>query len=194
MDLILQKATELGVAAIVPVNSDRSEVKLDAERAGVLVMDEGELVQVGTPEELIFQPKTDQVAHLVEANRKYRHIESFTVQDLMEPVLKRQFFEAVTPVSEAVEQILSDTISSAVIMDGETLRGTASRHEILRNRMEGGILGDITTTPIIVSPGDAAVPVLQEMKQKKATFALVVAADGTISGMLIPDSVLFHII
>ncbi|MBC7991498.1 MAG: 16S rRNA (uracil(1498)-N(3))-methyltransferase [Luteimonas sp.] len=32
MDLILQKATELGVAAIVPVQAERSEVKLDAER------------------------------------------------------------------------------------------------------------------------------------------------------------------
>ncbi|WP_226470580.1 16S rRNA (uracil(1498)-N(3))-methyltransferase [Luteimonas panaciterrae] len=34
MDWILQKATELGVAAFVPVSSDRSEVKLDADRAG----------------------------------------------------------------------------------------------------------------------------------------------------------------
>lgn len=34
MDLILQKATELGVAAVVPVNGERTEVKLDAERAG----------------------------------------------------------------------------------------------------------------------------------------------------------------
>lgn len=33
MDLILQKATELGVAAIVPVWSQRSDVKLDGERA-----------------------------------------------------------------------------------------------------------------------------------------------------------------
>lgn len=33
MDWILQKATELGIAAIVPVASERSEVKLDAERA-----------------------------------------------------------------------------------------------------------------------------------------------------------------
>ena len=33
MDLILQKATELGVAAIVPVSGERTEVKLDAERA-----------------------------------------------------------------------------------------------------------------------------------------------------------------
>src|SRR5690606_6867877 len=32
MDLVLQKATELGVDRIVPVNSERSEVKLDGER------------------------------------------------------------------------------------------------------------------------------------------------------------------
>lgn len=34
MDLILQKATELGVQRIVPVNAERTEVKLDAARAG----------------------------------------------------------------------------------------------------------------------------------------------------------------
>jgi 16S rRNA (uracil1498-N3)-methyltransferase len=33
MDWILQKATELGIAAIVPVHSERSEVRLDAARA-----------------------------------------------------------------------------------------------------------------------------------------------------------------
>ena len=34
MDLVLQKATELGVAAFAPVVTERTEVKLDAERAG----------------------------------------------------------------------------------------------------------------------------------------------------------------
>ena len=34
MDLILQKATELGIRRIVPVISERTEVKLDAERTG----------------------------------------------------------------------------------------------------------------------------------------------------------------
>ena len=33
MDWVLQKATELGVARILPVSSERSEVKLDAQRA-----------------------------------------------------------------------------------------------------------------------------------------------------------------
>jgi 16S rRNA (uracil1498-N3)-methyltransferase len=35
MDWIIQKATELGVARIVPVATERSEVKLDAARAGI---------------------------------------------------------------------------------------------------------------------------------------------------------------
>ena len=34
MDLILQKATELGVVGFVPVLAERTEVKLDAERTG----------------------------------------------------------------------------------------------------------------------------------------------------------------
>ncbi len=34
MDLILQKATELGVARVLPVHTERSEVKLDEDRAG----------------------------------------------------------------------------------------------------------------------------------------------------------------
>ena len=34
MDWILQKATELGVAGVIPVESERSEVKLEGERVG----------------------------------------------------------------------------------------------------------------------------------------------------------------
>ncbi|MCU0754251.1 MAG: 16S rRNA (uracil(1498)-N(3))-methyltransferase [Xanthomonadales bacterium] len=34
MDLILQKATELGVRRVLPVHTERSEVKLDEDRAG----------------------------------------------------------------------------------------------------------------------------------------------------------------
>ncbi|WP_028919129.1 16S rRNA (uracil(1498)-N(3))-methyltransferase [Pseudoxanthomonas suwonensis] len=34
MDLVLQKATELGVAAVLPVSGERTEVRLDPERAG----------------------------------------------------------------------------------------------------------------------------------------------------------------
>lgn len=160
----------------------------------IAIMHEGELVQIGTPEELIFHPKTDSVAHLVEANRKYRHIESFTVQDLMSPLSKRQFYDATMPVSEAMERILSGNSGIAVIMKDGRLQGTTSRHDIVRNRNRDLVLGDIATAPVIVAPEDAVVPVLQEMKEKNASSALVINREGEVSGILIPDSVLFHII
>lgn len=160
----------------------------------IAIMDEGKLVQVGTPEELIFHPKTDQVAHLVEANRKYRHIDSFTVQDLMSPLSKHQIFDAGMPVSEALDRVLSDTADPAVIMDGRSLKGTASQRDIVRNRHRNLVLGDIAAAPVTLSPDDAIVSALQEMKTKNAPFALVMNRDGAVSGILIPDSVLFHII
>ncbi|MDE4907673.1 ATP-binding cassette domain-containing protein [Methanogenium marinum] len=160
----------------------------------ICIMHEGELVQIGTPEELIFHPETDQVAHLVDANRKYRHIETFTVHDLMSPLSKREFYEANMPVSEAMAKILSDETGIAVVMEGNNLRGTTSRQNIVRNRKKNLLLGDITTEPITVTPEDALVPVLQKMKTKNASSALVINREGEVTGMLIPDSVLFHII
>jgi osmoprotectant transport system ATP-binding protein len=160
----------------------------------IAIMADGELIQVGTPEELIFHPKNKQVAHLVDADRKYRHIESFTVEDLQTPLAKRQIFAAATPVSAALDTVLADTIGSVVVMDGEVLLGTVTHQQIVRNRGEQMTLGEIATPPITVAPTDAAVPVLQEMKRKHASSAVVCTPDGMVTGMLIPDSVLFHII
>ena len=160
----------------------------------IAIMDEGKLIQVGTPEELIFHPKNSQVAHLVEANRKYRHIESFTVQDLMTPVATKQMVDAKTPVCDALERVLSENVGYAVVMEQGNLRGVVSPHDIVKNRKTAMNLGEIAATPLTVAPDDAAVPVLQEMKQKAASFALVITGEGLVAGMLIPDSVLFHII
>lgn len=106
---------------IIFVTHDIDEAFKLGDRIGI--MHDGELVQVGTPEELIFHPKTDSVAHLVEANRKFRHIESFTVQDLMSPLSKRYFFDAAMPVAEAMGRILSETSGIAVIMEKGVLGG-----------------------------------------------------------------------
>jgi len=177
---------------IIFVTHDIDEAFKLGDRIGI--MHEGELVQVGTPEELIFHPKTDQVAHLVDANRKYRHIENFTVHDLMSPLPKRHFYDAAMPVSEALERILSGSCGTAVVMGDGALQGTTTRHDIVQNRNRNLVLGDIARPPVTVAPDDAAVPALQEMKRKNASSALVLNRDGEVSGILMPDSVLFHII
>lgn len=190
-DEFLTIKTEIG-RTILFVTHDIDEAFKLGDR--IAIMANGELIQVGTPEELIFHPKTRQVAHLVEADRKYRHIDRFTVEDLQTPLSNRQFFAAPTPVSAALDAVLTDTIGSAVVMDNGTLLGTATRQQIVRNRGGQMTLGDLATSPITVSPTDAVVPVLQKMKQEHASGAVVCTPDGTVTGMLIPDSVLFHII
>lgn len=160
----------------------------------IAIMDEGKIVQVGTPKELIFHPKNDQVAHLVDANRKYRHIESFTVRDMMSPLPQRHMLDAKRPVSELMEQIISENEGPFVVMEEGTLKGTVSRHDAVSNRNRNLILGDIARAPVTVAPEDGVVGALQEMKTKNRSDALVVTREGGIAGILIPDNILFHII
>lgn len=160
----------------------------------IAIMDEGKIVQVGTPKELIFHPKNDQVAHLVDANRKYRHIESFTVRDLMSPLQKRHMLNAKMPVSKIMEQIISENEGPFVAMEEGMLKGTVSRHDVVSNRNRNLVLGDIARAPVTVAPEDGVVGALQEMKTKNRSAALVVNKEGRIAGILIPDNILFHII
>lgn len=159
----------------------------------IAIMHEGELVQVGTPEELIFHPENEMVAHLVEANRKYRHIESFTVKDLMSPVSNKYFFEGSMPVSGALDRIIANDAGLVIVMKNDRLEGITTRHEIFMNRKEDLNLEDILTTPIMVTPKEPAVTALRKLKNRNASYALVMNSDE-ISGILIPDSVLFHLI
>ena len=78
MDWILQKATELGVAAIVPVASERSEVRLDGERADkrathwheVVVAACGQSGRATVPPVSAPQPLTTAVARLPAGARR----------------------------------------------------------------------------------------------------------------------------
>lgn len=77
MDLILQKGTELGVAAFVPVFSDRSEVKLDSARAtkrlehwrGVVTSACEQSGRAVLPKVLAPQPLANAMGALVEVTR-----------------------------------------------------------------------------------------------------------------------------
>lgn len=186
--LIIKKDIE---RTILFVTHDIDEALKLGDR--IAIMHEGELVQVGTPEELIFHPKNEMVAHLVEANRKYRHIESFTVQDLMSPVSNKYFFEGSMPVSGALDRIIANDAGLVIVMKNNSLQGITTRHEIFRNRKEDLNLEDIIKKPLTFAPDEPAVTALQLLKSRNASYALVMNSDE-ISGILIPDSVLFHLI
>ena len=81
---------ELG-RTIVFVTHDINEAFRLGDR--IAIMDNAELVQVGTPEELIFSPASDLVAEIVDSKRKYRHIDALKVRDMMQPLDKRYILD-----------------------------------------------------------------------------------------------------
>lgn len=74
---------ELG-RTIVFITHDINEAFRLGDR--IAIMNNAELVQVGTPEELIFSPTSDLVAEIVDSKRKYRHIDALKVRDMMQPL------------------------------------------------------------------------------------------------------------
>ncbi len=159
----------------------------------IAIMHEGELVQVGTPEELLFHPANEMVAYLVEANRKYRHIENFTVQDLMSPVPKSYFCEGSLTVADALDRIIANDTGLVIVMETDGVRGIVTRSDICRNRTRDVTLTDLAGEPVIASPEEPAVSALRRLKQEKASYGLVLN-DAAVVGILMPDSVLFHMI
>jgi osmoprotectant transport system ATP-binding protein len=101
---------ELG-RTIVFVTHDIEEAFKLGDR--VAVINEGRLMQVGMPDELILNPSNDFVADLVDAQRKFRHMGHLLVKDVM------------TPIDEKNKKMLGDLsrkkIFSGIILADEVL-------------------------------------------------------------------------
>ena len=110
MDLIVEKATELGVSRIIPVISDRVIVRLDSAQAKKRV-DRWERViksaskQCGTP----WMPQIDPVQPFAEA---LKQLSSF------DAVLLGSLAEGVVPLREAVQNLIGTELKSAAVIIG----------------------------------------------------------------------------
>ena len=76
----------------------------------IAIMHEGKLVQVGTPEELLINPANDHVADLVDADRKFRHINNLKIKDLMIPIDKKHIFNHDINGKDALQKLIKNNI------------------------------------------------------------------------------------
>ncbi|NVO65907.1 ABC transporter ATP-binding protein [Methanofollis tationis] len=159
----------------------------------IAIMHDARLVQVGTPEDLIFNPASDVVAHMVDADRKFRHIDTLSVRDLMTPVLRRHLFPAATGVHSGLETMMASDIGVAIVTDGEEVVGAVRRREAYTRRHEELTMGEIAAMPLTFSPHDAGSAALAELKHSGHSFGLVVD-DKKPVGLFLSDEVLMRLI
>ncbi|TAJ44028.1 ABC transporter ATP-binding protein [Methanofollis fontis] len=181
---------ELG-RTIVFVTHDIDEAFRLGDR--IAIMHDARLVQVGTPEDLILHPVSGIVANMVDADRKFRHLETLSVRDLMTPVLRRYFFSASAGVQEGLCTMMDEDTGVAIVKEGEQVLGTVRRREAFTRRHEALTMGDIAALPPVFALDTPASEALQVLKESGGSFALVMDGEKP-AGLFLCDEVLRRLI
>jgi osmoprotectant transport system ATP-binding protein len=181
---------ELG-STIVFVTHDINEAFRLGDR--IAIMDGAELVQVGTPEELIFSPASDLVAEIVDAKRKYRHMDALKVKDMIQPLDSRYILDSRLSTSSALDQMTREGLEVALVFEDQKRVWRVNLTELLRSLPEGKSLKETLTPLPIFSPETPLLQALAELKAKEELIGLVLENNEPL-GLLFSERVLQNLI
>lgn len=176
---------------IVFVTHDIEEAFILGDR--IAIMDQAKLVQVGPPEELIFNPVNDLVADIVDSQRKFKHMDTLNVKDLMSPFDEKYILEAKMDACDAVEEMTTRNIETAFVFDENELLGQVTMMDLMKCRMKSQSLADVTRPVKTFQPLDSVAFALSQLKNSKEYLAIVMNSKSPI-GILVSDEVLLKLI
>lgn len=181
---------ELG-RTIVFVTHDINEAFRLGDR--IAIMDNAELVQVGTPEELIFSPANDMVAGIVESKRKYRHIDALKVKDMMQSLDKRYFLHSDLSAALALDHMVREGLEVILIFRNSESAGRIYLNEVLKAVPSGKTLEEASKPLLLFTPDNSLLEALARLKIEGESMGLVLENDKP-AGVLFSDRVLQNLI
>jgi osmoprotectant transport system ATP-binding protein len=181
---------ELG-RTIVFVTHDINEAFRLGDR--IAVMNNAELVQVGTPEELIFSPANDLVAEIVDSKRKYRHIDALKVRDIMQPLEKRYILYPGMSAASALDYMVKVGLEVALVFWNPENTGRVYLNDVLNAVSSGKSLEEAAKPLPLFYPEIPLLEALARLKAEGESMGLVLEADKP-AGILFSDRVLENLI
>jgi len=181
---------ELG-RTIVFVTHDINEAFRLGDR--IAVMNNAELVQVGTPEELIFSPANDLVAEIVDSKRKYRHIDALKVRDIMQPLEKRYILYPGMSAASALDYMVKVGLEVALVFWNPENTGRVYLNDVLNAVSSGKSLEEAAKPLPLFSPEISLLEALERLKAEGESMGLVLESDKP-AGILFSDRVLENLI
>jgi len=181
---------ELG-RTIIFVTHDINEAFRLGDR--IAIMDNSELIQVGTPEELTFSPANELVAEIVDSKKKYRHIDALKVKDLMQPLDKRYFLYPELSAASALDHMTKEGLEVAFLFKNPEKAGRINLGDILKAVSSGKNLEEISKPLILFAPETSLLEALSRLKAKEEIMGLVLEGDKP-AGIFFSDRVLQNLI
>ncbi len=159
----------------------------------IAIMDNARLVQVGVPEELIFEPVNDLVADIVDTDRKFKHMDTLNVKDLMTPLDEKYVLDGDMDACNAVEIMKDRETEVGIVFENGAPVGKVEMVNLLKCEESHPFLRDIAKPMKVFAPRDSVATALSEMKKSGEYMAMVMNGD-TVGGMLVSDEVLLKLI
>ncbi len=172
---------ELG-RTIVFVTHDINEAFRLGDR--IAIIDNAEVVQVGTPQELIFSPATELVAEIVDSKRKYRHIDALKVKDLAQPLDKRYILDPCLSAASALDHMSAEGLEIALVFKSPGSAGRVGLSDVMKTASSGKSLEEALKPLPLFSPETSLLEALLRLKANGESMGLVLEDDK-------PEKVLF---
>jgi len=167
---------------VVFVTHDMDEALKLADR--IVVMKEGRVHQVASPEELLRNPKDEFVEQFVGRHRMVAPADSLTVGEIMiqDPVSARPEYG----LAEAVATMRKRRVNSVLVVDeGGKLLGLVTARAIERGMARHRTLGEIMETRLTtVQPHQPVTHAVQRMLLERLEFLPVVDEQGRLQGLV----------
>jgi len=179
---------ELG-KTIIFVTHDIEESFALGDRIGI--MRDASLVQVGTPQDLLFSPASSFVEDIVGGSRKLRHLEHVTVRDVMVPLGAGAMLDSSMGASDALahmERFDLDTVA----VSGRSSPGMVRLIDLYRAPTDA-TLEDVLRNVPVFSPGDALEPALRTLRDAGLAAGLVMEHD-TVTGVVCMDCMVLELL
>lgn len=176
---------------ILFVTHDIDEAFKLGDRIGI--MSDAKLIQIGTPEELILHPENELVSDIVDAKRKFKHIDTFRVKDMMSPITDKYLFDAGMTAHEAVNRMTQTNVELAIVLDGSDLVRYVEMADLVQQKHDDVTLWDIARPTPSFSSNDHIASALGKLKDMGESLGVVMEADRPV-GLFFLDNVLLKLI
>jgi len=176
---------------IVFVTHDIEEALVLGDR--IAIMNQGELVQVGPPEELIFDPANALVADIVDTQRKFKHMDTLKVKDLMSPFDDKYVLEDGMDACDAVDVMTERDLETAFLFRENELPAQVTIMELMKCKTGVQKLREVARPVRTFQPTDSVAFALSGLKNSGEHLAIVMNSKHPI-GILISDEVLLKLI
>jgi osmoprotectant transport system ATP-binding protein len=158
----------------------------------IAIMRDAALDQVGTADELIFHPDSAFVADIVDANKKYKHVDTMYVSDVMHTIDDAHILDGAMECGDARSYMQGNDIEMALVTDGDEPVGFITLLGLYREC--DGLIRDKVAEPLAFAPDDPLPTALSEMKAHGVNMALVASPTEGKRGVISMNETLLRLV